>query len=265
MGEKYLGEVFDVHGGGMDLMFPHHECEIAQSVAHNGHETVRYWMHNNMITINGQKMGKSLGNFITLEQFFTGSHEKLDQAYSPMTIRFFILQAHYRGTVDFSNEALKAAEKAYDRMIDGWRRLQELRPSEKSSVELPDFRKKCADAMNDDLNTPIVIAELFEACRIINSVNDGKATLTQSDIDELKDLFATYLVDILGIRTDIAAGGDTQVLEPFEKAVDLLLQIRKESKEKKDWATSDLIRNRLAEIGFDVKDTKDGFEWSLRK
>lgn len=265
MGEKYLGEVFDVHGGGMDLMFPHHECEIAQSVAHNGHETVRYWMHNNMITINGQKMGKSLGNFITLEQFFTGSHEKLDQAYSPMTIRFFILQAHYRGTVDFSNEALKAAEKAYDRMIDGWRRLQELRPSEKSSVELPDFRKKCADAMNDDLNTPIVIAELFEACRIINSVNDGKATLTQSDIDELKDLFTTYLVDILGIRTDIAAGGDTQVLEPFEKAVDLLLQIRKESKEKKDWTTSDLIRNRLAEIGFDVKDTKDGFEWSLRK
>ena len=265
MGEKYLGEVFDVHGGGMDLMFPHHECEIAQSVAHNGHETVRYWMHNNMITINGQKMGKSLGNFITLEQFFTSSHEKLDQAYSPMTIRFFILQAHYRGTVDFSNEALKAAEKAYDRMIDGWRRLQELRPSEKSSVELPDFRKKCADAMNDDLNTPIVIAELFEACRIINSVNDGKATLTQSDIDELKDLFTTYLVDILGIRTDIAAGGDTQVLEPFEKAVDLLLQIRKESKEKKDWATSDLIRNRLAEIGFDVKDTKDGFEWSLRK
>ena len=265
MGEKYLGEVFDVHGGGMDLMFPHHECEIAQSVAHNGHETVRYWMHNNMITINGQKMGKSLGNFITLEQFFTGSHEKLDQAYSPMTIRFFILQAHYRGTVDFSNEALKAAEKAYDRMNDGWRRLQELRPSEKSSVELPDFRKKCADAMNDDLNTPIVIAELFEACRIINSVNDGKATLTQSDIDELKDLFTTYLVDILGIRTDIAAGGDTQVLEPFEKAVDLLLQIRKESKEKKDWATSDLIRNRLAEIGFDVKDTKDGFEWSLRK
>ena len=265
MGEKYLGEVFDVHGGGMDLMFPHHECEIAQSVAHNGHETVRYWMHNNMITINGQKMGKSLGNFITLEQFFTGSHEKLDQAYSPMTIRFFILQAHYRGTVDFSNEALKAAEKAYDRMIDGWRRLQELRPSEKSSVELPDFRKKCADAMNDDLNTPIVIAELFEACRIINSVNNGKATLTQRDIDELKGLLTTYLVDILGIRTDIAAGGDTQVLEPFEKAVDLLLQIRKESKEKKDWATSDLIRNRLAEIGFDVKDTKDGFEWSLRK
>ena len=265
MGRKYLGAHFDIHGGGMDLVFPHHECEIAQAVASQGDEMVKYWMHNNMITINGQKMGKSLGNFITLEQFFTGSHEKLDQAYSPMTIRFFILQAHYRGTVDFSNEALKAAEKAYDRMIDGWRRLQELRPSEKSSVELPDFRKKCADAMNDDLNTPIVIAELFEACRIINSVNDGKATLTQSDIDELKDLFATYLVDILGIRTDIAAGGDTQVLEPFEKAVDLLLQIRKESKEKKDWATSDLIRNRLAEIGFDVKDTKDGFEWSLRK
>lgn len=265
MGEKYLGEVFDIHGGGMDLMFPHHECEIAQSVAHGGHEAVRYWMHNNMITINGQKMGKSLGNFITLDEFFTGSHPKLEQAYSPMTIRFFILQAHYRGTVDFSNDALKAAEKAYDRMVDGWRRLQELKPAEKSSVEVADYRQRCCDAMNDDLNTPMVIAELFDACRIINQANDGKAQLSQEDIDALRDLFRTFLVDILGIRTELVAGDGNATLEPFEKAVDLLLQIRKESKAKKDWATSDLIRDRLAEIGFDVKDTKDGFEWSLKK
>ena len=265
MGQKYLGETFDIHGGGMDLMFPHHECEIAQSVAHNGHETVHYWMHNNMITINGQKMGKSLGNFITLEEFFTGSHPLLEQAYSPMTIRFFILQAHYRGTVDFSNEALKAAEKAYDRMVDGYRRLQELKPADQSTADVKGFRKKCYDAINDDLNTPIVIAELFDACKVINQVNDGKATLTQADIDELKDLFHTFLIDILGVRTEIVAGDDAQALEPFEKAVDLLLEIRKESKAKKDWATSDLIRDRLAAIGFDVKDTKDGFEWSLKK
>ena len=265
MGEKYLGEEFDIHGGGMDLMFPHHECEIAQSVAHNGHETVHYWMHNNMITINGQKMGKSYGNFITLDEFFTGSHPKLEQAYSPMTIRFFILQAHYRGTVDFSNEALKAAEKALDRMLEGWRRLQGLKASEVSTVSVADIRQKCYDALNDDLNTPIVIARLFDACRIINSVNDGLEKLNQADIDELKSVFSTFLVDILGIKTDLLEGESSSSLEPFEKAVDLLLELRKEAKAKKDWATSDLIRDKIQEIGFDVKDTKDGFEWSLRK
>lgn len=265
MGEKYLGEVFDIHGGGMDLMFPHHECEIAQSVAHNGHETVHYWMHNNMITINGQKMGKSLGNFITLDEFFTGSHKLLTQAYTPMTIRFFILQAHYRGTVDFSNEALQAAEKAYDRMVDGWRRLQDLKASETSSVDVKEFRSRCYEAMNDDLNTAMVIATLFDACRVINQVNDGKATLTQADIDELKDLFQVFLVDVLGVRTELVASEEAGMLEPFEKAVDLLLEIRKEAKAKKDWATSDLIRDKIAALGFVVKDTKDGFEWSLKK
>ncbi len=265
MGEKYLGEVFDIHGGGMDLMFPHHECEIAQSVAHNGHETVHYWMHNNMITINGQKMGKSLGNFITLDEFFTGSHKLLTQAYTPMTIRFFILQAHYRGTVDFSNEALQAAEKAYDRMVDGWRRLQDLKASETSSVDVKEFRPRCYEAMNDDLNTAMVIATLFDACRVINQVNDGKATLTQADIDELKDLFQVFLVDVLGVRTELVASEEAGTLEPFEKAVDLLLEIRKEAKAKKDWATSDLIRDKIVALGFVVKDTKDGFEWSLKK
>lgn len=266
MGEKYLGEQFDIHGGGMDLMFPHHECEIAQSVAHNGKETVRYWMHNNMITINGQKMGKSLGNFITLDEFFNGSHKLLTQAYSPMTIRFFILQAQYRSTVDFSNEALQASEKALQRMLEGWKRLQELKASDTSTIDTSSLKDKCYEALDDDLNTPIVIAHLFEACRLINQVNDGNATATSQDIDTLKELFNTFLMEILGIRTELVAGtGSSDVMRPFEEAVDLLLQIRSESKAKKDWATSDLIRNRLTEIGFDVKDTKDGFEWSIRK
>ena len=267
MGEKYLGEQFDIHGGGMDLMFPHHECEIAQSVAHNGKETVKYWMHNNMITINGQKMGKSLGNFITLDEFFTGSHELLTQAYTPMTIRFFILQAQYRSTVDFSNEALQASEKALNRMLEGWKRLQDLTPSETSTIDVKGYEAKCYEAMDDDLNTSIVISHLFDACRVINQVNDGKASATAEDIETLKKLFNTFLVDILGIRTEtIATGeGNEDALRPFEQAVDFILEMRRTAKANKDWATSDLIRDRLAQIGFDVKDTKDGFEWSVKK
>lgn len=262
MGEKYLGESFDIHGGGMDLMFPHHECEIAQSVAHNGHDTVRYWMHNNMITINGKKMGKSLGNFITLDEFFNGTHPLLEQPYSPMTIRFFILQAHYRGTVDFSNEALKASEKALGRMLEGYRRLQELTPSESSTIDVSDIRRKCYEAMDDDMNTPMVIANLFDALRLVNQVKDGHATATQVDIDELKTVFDTFLVDILGVRTEMA-GDSAEALKPFEGAVELLLDVRAKAKASKDWATSDLIRDRLAALGFTVKDTKDGAEWSL--
>lgn len=267
MGEKYLGEQFDIHGGGMDLMFPHHECEIAQSVSHNGKDAVRYWLHNNMITINGKKMGKSLGNFITLDEFFNGTHELLTQPYSPMTIRFFILQAQYRSTVDFSNEALQAAEKALNRMLEGWRRLQELTPSDESTVDVDGYKALCYEALDDDLNTPIVIAHLFDACRVINQVNDGKAKATAQDIATLKELFATFLVDILGVRTELVAGcsGNAEAMKPFEDAIDLLLQMRAEAKSKKDWATSDMIRNRLSEIGFDVKDTKDGWEWSLKK
>ncbi len=263
MGRKYLGKHFDIHGGGMDLVFPHHECEIAQAVASQGDEMVHYWMHNNMITINGQKMGKSLGNFITLEQFFTGDHPALTQAYTPMTIRFFILQAHYRGTVDFSNEALQAAEKALERILDGWHRLNALTASAQSSLTLDNYRQRCADAMNDDLNTPTVIATLFDACKVINQANDGHATLSQADIDELKSVFQTYLFDVLGIRDD-AAGGDSVNLEPYRQAVDLLLEMRRNAKAAKDWATSDLIRDKLAEFGFEVKDTKDGFEWKVK-
>ncbi len=266
MSEKYLGSKFDIHGGGMDLKFPHHDCEIAQSVAHNGCDSVRYWMHNNLITINGKKMGKSLGNFITLDEFFAGSHPLLTQPYSPMTIRFFILQAHYRGTLDFSNEALQASEKALKRMLEGYRRVKDLRPSDTSDVDVAAIERQCYEALDDDLNTPMVIAALFEACRIVNQINDGHAKATEADIKALQKLFDTFLVEILGIVPDITgsdAAGAT-ALKPFEDAVDLLLSIRSEAKRNKDWTTSDLIRNRLSEIGFDVKDTKDGWEWSLK-
>ena len=182
MSTKYLGEEFDIHGGGMDLLFPHHECEIAQSVAAQGHETVHYWMHNNMITINGQKMGKSLGNFITLDEFFSGNHKLLQQPYSPMTIRFFILQAHYRSTVDFSNEALQASEKALQRMLEGWDNLSKIEPAEVSTVDVKTIRERCYEAMNDDLSTPIVISHLFEAVKIINTVLAGEELLCRPRI-----------------------------------------------------------------------------------
>jgi len=266
MGEKYLGEQFDIHGGGMDLKFPHHECEIAQSVAHNGHDAVRYWMHNNMLTIDGQKMSKSAGNFITLDEFFTGSHKLLEQPYSPMTIRFFMLMAHYRSTVDFSNSALQSAEKALKRMLEGYRRINDLKPSAESDVknDIARIETDCYEALDDDLNTPIVLAHLFDACSIINRINDGKAHATADDIAALKTQFNTFLFGILGMKNDIVEGSNADAMKPFEQAVDLLLKVRSEAKAKKDWATSDAIRDGLAAIGFAVKDTKDGFEWSLK-
>jgi cysteinyl-tRNA synthetase len=262
MGEKYLGSTFDIHGGGMDLIFPHHECEIAQSVAAQGKPAVRYWMHNNMITINGTKMGKSYNNFITLDEFFEGTHPALTQAYAPMVIRFFILQAHYRSTVDFSNEALCAAEKALKKMLDGYRRLNNLLPAEKSSVEMPDYMRLCFEAMDDDLNTPIVIAHLFDACRIINSASDGSITLNADDINTLKVLFKTFLEDILGVRTGLDMENKDN-MSAYNGAVDLLMEIRSDAKAAKDWAMSDLIRNKLSALGFNIKDTKNGVEWSI--
>ena len=260
MGTKYLGEEFDIHGGGMDLMFPHHECEIAQNQAGLGKSSVRYWMHNNMITIGGQKMGKSLGNFITLEQFFTGNHPLLTKGFSPMTIRFFILQAQYRSTVDFSSEALEASEKGLERLIEGYARLQNLTAGEKSSIEIGNLREKCEEAMCDDLNTPIVISHLFEYLRIINLAHDGKETLSQADLDKLNSVFKLFIEDILGLQSTETA---TQGIEAYRKAVDLLLNIRLEAKKNKDWATSDKIRNELTSYGFEIKDTKDGFEWKV--
>ena len=260
MGTKYLGEEFDIHGGGMDLIFPHHEAEIAQSCAGLGHDSVKYWMHNNMITINGQKMGKSLGNFITLDEFFTGNHELLTQAYAPMTIRFFILQAHYRSTVDFSNEALQASEKGLERLLEGYTRLQKLKPSAQSSVDVAGLRAKCEEAMCDDLNTPMVISHLFEALKAVNLAHDGKATLSADDLTELQSVFHLFVEDLLGLQTADSLGAG---LEAYKKAVDLLLDIRMEAKRNKDWTTSDRIRNELAAIGFEIKDTKDGVEWRL--
>jgi cysteinyl-tRNA synthetase len=258
MGTKYLGEEFDIHGGGMDLMFPHHECEIAQNQAGLGKDSVKYWMHNNMITIGGQKMGKSLGNFITLDEFFTGSHKLLLKAFSPMTIRFFILQAHYRSTVDFSSEALEASEKGLERLMDGYARLQKLSPSATSSIETAGLRAKCEEALNDDLNTPIAISYLFEALKVINSVHDGKATISVSDLEELQSVFKLMVEDLLGLKVEATATGTN---EAYKQAIDMLLNMRLEAKRNKDWATSDKIRNELTALGFEIKDTKDGFEW----
>lgn len=260
MGTKYLGEEFDIHGGGMDLMFPHHECEIAQNKAGLGKNSVKYWMHNNMITIGGQKMGKSLGNFITLDEFFTGSHKLLSKAFSPMTIRFFILQAHYRSTVDFSSEALEASEKGLERLMDGYARLQKLSSSATSSVDTAGLRAKCEEALNDDLNTPIAISYLFEALKAINSVHDGKATISAADLEELQSVFKLMVEDLLGLKVEAAATGTN---EAYKKAIDMLLEMRLEAKRNKDWATSDKIRNELTAMGFEIKDTKDGFEWKL--
>lgn len=260
MGTKYLGEEFDIHGGGMDLMFPHHECEIAQNQAGLGKDSVKYWMHNNMITIAGQKMGKSLGNFITLEEFFTGNHKLLSQAFSPMTIRFFILQAHYRSTVDFSSEALEASEKGLSRLMDGYARLQKLSASATSTVETAGLRAKCGEAMCDDLNTPIVISHLFDALRAINLVHDGKETISAADLEELQAVFKMVIEEMLGLQSEVAASGTS---DAYKQAIDLLLNIRMDAKRNKDWATSDRIRNELTALGFDIKDTKDGFEWKL--
>ncbi|MDY3070287.1 MAG: cysteine--tRNA ligase [Parabacteroides sp.] len=265
MGKKYLGESFDIHGGGMDLIFPHHECEIAQAVASQGKDMVHYWMHNNMITINGQKMGKSLGNFITLDQFFTGEHELLAQAYNAMTIRFFILQAHYRSTVDFSNEALQASEKGLARLMDAYSNLMKLKAGETTTVDVKGLREKCYEAMNDDLNSPIVISHLFDAARAINSVKDGKGSISAEDLKELQEVFHLFVFDILGMQdtATAAASGQDNSREAFSKAVDLLLSIRQQAKANKDWATSDKIRNELTAIGFTIKDTKDGAEWKI--
>ena len=259
MSTKYLGERFDIHGGGMDLMFPHHECEIAQSTAACGHEAARYWVHNNMITINGKKMGKSLGNFITLEELFTGSHELLAQAYSPMTIRFFVLQAHYRSTLDFSNEALQAAEKGLDRLMKAVETLGKIKPAATSTVNPAELDEAYAAAMNDDLNSPLVIAALFDWVRTINQLHEGQQTISAEDLEHLRKSVNTIVFDVLGLRNESASGADDKV----GPLVEMILDVRSEAKAAKNWALSDQIRDRLAEIGIRVKDRKDGADWEL--
>jgi cysteinyl-tRNA synthetase len=274
MSTKYLGKQFDIHGGGMDLKFPHHECEIAQGVAVNGVIPARYWMHNNMITINGQKMGKSLGNFITLEEFFTGNHPLLTQPFSPMTVRFFILQAHYGGTVDFSSAALEASEKGLSRLMDAVSNFELMAidySREDFIVDLGDedfnprsIKDKIYTALNDDLNTPIAISFIFEAIKIVNLLKSLTSSrpigISQNDYNNLSEIFNTIVKDILGLKSETEA---TAGNEAYKKAIDLLLNMRLEAKQNKDWATSDKIRNELTALGFEIKDTKDGFEWKI--
>lgn len=260
MSTKYLGKRFDIHGGGMDLMFPHHEAEMAQAKACYGHDNVNYWMHNNMITINGQKMGKSLGNFITLDQLFEGTHELLEQAYDPMTIRFFILQAHYRSPLDFSNTALQAAEKGYQRLMQAIQNIGSLTPSKESTVDIKGLQDKCYEAINDDLNTPILIAHLFEGVKTINLIKEGNQKATEEDIQQLMGLFQNMAINILGLKDCVE--GDQQA-DVLSGVMDLLLEIRAEAKANKDWGTSDKIRDQLKEAGLAIKDTKDGAEWHL--
>lgn len=266
MGHKYLGDQFDIHGGGMDLVFPHHECEIAQARAvAEGRPMVRYWMHNNMVTIEGRKMGKSLGNFITLEEFFTGAHPKLEQGYSPMTIRFFILSAHYRSTLDFSNDALEAASKGFARLMEAYNSLDDITAGDASSFSVEPIAESLSQAINDDLNTPLVIAALFEMVRLTNRLKAGEESLSETDFAKFKTLFHTYCFDILGLQSESQQATNHEREGAFEGAVDLLLAVRQEAKTKKDWTTSDLIRDKLSELGFQVKDTKEGYEWLLNK
>ena len=258
MSIKYLGEEFDIHGGGMDLMFPHHECEIAQSTAALGKESVHYWMHNNMITINGQKMARSLGNFITLDQLFSGDHPALEKAYSPMTIRFFILQAHYRSTIDFSNEALQAAEKGFQKLMKAIESLSKLKPSDHSNVDISKLKEKCYEALDDDLNSPVLLSHLFEGVRIVNSIIDGSEKIDAPGLESLKELFNTFVFEILGLKDESAGIGDEKLTGDLMK---IIIGLRQEAKNKKDFSTSDKIRNELKNAGVVLKDLKDGVDW----
>ena len=260
MSAKYLGEQFDIHGGGMDLMFPHHECEIAQSCASLGHQSARYWIHNNMITIDGKKMGKSLGNFITLEQMFTGNHPKLNQAYSPMTIRFFMLQAHYRSTLDFTNDALQASEKGLSRLMNGLAVLQRIKPADKSTVNVTEFENSVYTAMDNDLNTPMVISTLFDWTKTFFALEEGKESISAEDLERLKESVNYVVSDILGLQNQ-------QQNESYKDLLDgvigMVLAERQHAKERKDWATSDAIRDRLKELGIAVKDSREGATWEF--
>ncbi|MBO5844481.1 MAG: cysteine--tRNA ligase [Bacteroidales bacterium] len=259
MSRKYLGEKFDIHGGGLDLLFPHHESEIAQSICAFGKEPAKYWLHNNMITIGGQKMGKSLGNFITLNEFFSGSHPKLDKAYSPMTIRFFILQAHYRSTLDFSNEALSAAEKGMKKLFETQKNINTLPTSNTTSVDFNAVFTKCIEAMCDDFNTPVVIANMFEISRLVNLISDKKETITEQDKAALKENYEIIFNQILGMKGEQSDNSNTII----EGLMNMIIEMRAEARANKDWAKSDQIRDRLTEVGITIKDGKEGAKWEI--
>jgi cysteinyl-tRNA synthetase len=260
MSTKYLGLQFDIHGGGMDLLFPHHECEIAQNVAGYGKPSVRYWMHNNMITINGQKMGRSLGNFITLDQLFEGNHEMLEQAYGPMVIRFFILQAHYRSTLDFSNEALQASEKGLMRLMSALATLDKIKPSLAGSWDVDAFADRCNKAMEDDMNTAKLIGHLLGEIPRINKLSEGKDNISEKDLDKLLTLYRSWTFSVLGLEP-LSANGKTN--EITGDLVEMILQLRTDAKSKRDFETADRIRNMLTSLGITVKDRKDGADWEI--
>tara|TARA_B100000900_G_C20598602_1_gene724505 strand:+ start:1357 stop:2826 length:1470 start_codon:yes stop_codon:yes gene_type:complete len=259
MSEKYLGKQFDIHGGGIDLVFPHHEAEIAQSFACNNCNPAKIWMHNNMITIEGTKMGKSLGNFINLNEFFSGKHKKLHQAYSPMTIRFFILQAHYRSTIDFSNDALKAAEKGFIKLMNAYNTINEITSREKSTYDISKLESDCYNAMNDDFNTPILIANLFEGVRVINLLKNNKEHISETDLNKLKSVFNNFIIDILGLKDDTKNNNSDLTKELMA----LVLKLRNTAKKNKDYTASDLIRDELENLNIKIKDEREGTSWKL--
>lgn len=261
MGQKYLGEEFDIHGGGLDLMFPHHECEIAQARAAQGHAVVRYWLHNNMVTLNGQKMGKSLGNFITLRELFTGEHQLLERPYSPMTMRFFILQAHYRSTLDFSNEALAASGKGLARLWSLRDELERVQPAASSSLEVAALLTPCWQALLDDMNTPVAISHLFGLAGPIHELLQGKARLTAQALQALKGEFDTIAREVLGLRPEGASGAEEGDDKALEQAMKLVLEWRAKAKQAKDYATSDAIRDTMQQAGVEIQDTPSGAVW----
>jgi len=257
MSSKYLGEQFDIHGGGMDLIPTHHTNEIAQNLACCKKSPANIWMHTNMLNMNGQKMSKSLGNSVLPNELFSGEHPLLEKGYSPMTVRFFMLQAHYTSTLDLSNGALQAAEKGYQRLMNALKLIRNLKASEKSSFHLENIKTAIYDAMNDDFNTSIAIANLFEAVRVINSINDGNDTITSSDKEQLEKLFKEIVMDVLGLREEAETGSDK-----VEGLMNLILELRKDVRAKKDFAASDKIRDELLKVGIQVKDGKDGVSWT---
>jgi len=262
MSSKYLGDVFDIHGGGMDLQATHHTNEIAQSQACNHKAPVKYWMHTNMLTVNGVRMSKSAGNGFLPDELFTGNHPLLEKGYSPMAVRFFMMQTHYRSTLDFSNEALQASEKGYARLMSAIKTLDNLKPSLTSSIQLNVHKEACYAAMNDDFNTSILIAELFEIASIINSANDGKKSLTDNDIKELKKLMHDFVFDVLGLQQE---SSNTSKDKALSGVMEIVLDVRKELKSKKDFAASDKLRDDLSKIHISIKDTKDGATWSVEE
>jgi len=260
MSTKYLGETFDIHGGGMDLKFPHHECEIAQAEASNGHSPVNYWLHANMLTMNGKKMAKSTGNNILPGEIFSGENTILSKPFSPSVVRFFMMQAHYTSILDLSNDALLASEKGYHRLMDAIDSLRDLPTTNTSDFNVTEWRQKCYNAMNDDFNTPILIANLFEAVKRINLIKEGKESLSLADKELLQKTINEFVFDVLGLEGKRESGQDSDTLQ---RVVGLLIQLRNEARSNKDFVTSDKIRDELIAMGIQLKDGKDGTTFSI--